>query len=163
MKDFKIYCDLDGVLCDFDRQFERLFKKKPREIEDKYGKGFFWSLINKKKEVYWESMPWMPDGKLLWEYIRPYAPDILSAPPRSGAEYAIRGKTSWVRREIGEVPIHIVFKKEKRHFAASSHVLIDDHEQNIIDWRESGGIGILHSDAGSTIASLKKIVEIQCR
>lgn len=157
MECLKIYCDLDGVLCDFDLQFVTLFRKRPKEIEDKYGKGFFWSLINKKKEKYWDSMPWTPDGKLLWEYLAPYHPEILSAPPRVGSQYAISGKTSWVRREIGEVPLHLVYKKEKRHFAASNHVLIDDHEQNIEDWKESGGIGILHKNAVSTIASLKEI------
>lgn len=158
MESIKIFCDLDGVLCDFDRQFVSLFKKSPEDIENKYGKGFFWSLINKKKESYWETMPWMPDGKELWKYISPFKPEILSAPPRTGSQFAIQGKTSWVRREIGNVPLHIVFKKEKRQFAAKNHILIDDHEQNIIDWNEAGGIGILHVNTDTTIEVLKGIL-----
>ena len=37
------------------------------------------------------------------------------------------------------------------------NVLIDDHAGNIREWEAAGGIGILHTDAASTINDLKKI------
>jgi hypothetical protein len=37
------------------------------------------------------------------------------------------------------------------------NVLIDDHKGNIRDWESAGGIGIVHTDAASTINDLKKI------
>jgi hypothetical protein len=36
-------------------------------------------------------------------------------------------------------------------------VLIDDYPKNITEWTAKGGIGILHTNASSTISQLKKI------
>jgi len=44
---YKIYCDMDGVLCDFDRRFEQFGGMSPKEFESKYGTKKFWELIDK--------------------------------------------------------------------------------------------------------------------
>jgi hypothetical protein len=56
----------------------------------------------------------------------------------------------------------IVFRQNKKNFAMDGrdkrpNVLIDDHKGNIRDWESAGGIGIVHTDAASTINDLKKI------
>jgi len=78
---YKIYCDMDGVLCDFDRRFEQFGGMGPKEYESKYGNKKFWELINNKVGAqFWAKMPWMPQGKQLWDYISKYNPILLSAP-----------------------------------------------------------------------------------
>jgi len=36
-KKYKIYCDMDGVLCDFDARFEYFGGMSPKAYEAKYG------------------------------------------------------------------------------------------------------------------------------
>ena len=43
---YQIYCDMDGVLTDFDKQFKELSGGvPPSEYEDRNGKDAFWALI----------------------------------------------------------------------------------------------------------------------
>ena len=56
------------------------------------------------------------------------------------------------------VPVKFGFKAQgKARFAGPNKILIDDREDNIAAWKAAGGIGILHTDAFSTIAKLKEI------
>ena len=47
---YKIFSDMDGVLTDFDKSFEKYSKGiPPREYEEKFGKDGFWKLIDDRK------------------------------------------------------------------------------------------------------------------
>jgi len=46
----------------------------------------------------------------------------------------------------------------KQNHAGKNRILIDDLESNINEWEAKGGIGILHKNAGETLAILKKIL-----
>ena len=56
-----IYCDMDGVICDFEKQFETLTNTPPSEFESKNGTKEFWNVIIKEKEEFWTNMPPMPE------------------------------------------------------------------------------------------------------
>ena len=43
---YKIFCDMDGVLTDFDARFRYFGNMDPRAYESKYGKEKFWDLID---------------------------------------------------------------------------------------------------------------------
>ena len=47
--------------------------------------------------------------------------------------------------------------KNKKEFAASHAILIDDKPENIEDWIGAQGIGILHKNTIETIKHLKNI------
>ena len=67
---YKIYCDMDGVLTDFDENFKSLNLKKlsPDQYKSKYGIEKFWDFIDiDNKLKFWTEMKWMPDGKELWD------------------------------------------------------------------------------------------------
>jgi hypothetical protein len=49
-------------------------------------------------------------------------------------------------------------KRLKRNFAAPDKIIIDDTEVVIDQWREAGGIGILHKDWPTTVAILQMYV-----
>ena len=152
---YTIYCDMDGVLCDFDKRFMEFSNGiPPSEYESKFGKKAFWELISKKGVGFWVGIPWMSDGKQLWDYIKPYNPSLLSAP--SSEESSRLGKRLWVRNNIPGTKLILRQAEQKQEFANPNAILIDDRTSNIQQWIDKGGIGILHTSADETIKQLKE-------
>jgi len=148
----KIYCDLDGVLVNFSEGYKELTGIDLNGVfrnDDK-----FWNPINDAGYNFWINLPWMSDGKKLWNYIKRYNPEILSAP--SNRDESRIGKCDWVKREIPGSHLILRTSKNKKEFACPHCILIDDLQTNIDSWTESGGIGILHTSAVDTIKQLKK-------
>ena len=154
---YKIFSDMDGVLTNFDKSFEKYSKGiPPREYEKKYGKEGFWELIDGQGKVgFWVGMPWMDDGKQYWDYIKNYDTELLSSPSRSSTSRL--GKRLWVRNNMPGVKLTLAQASKKQNYAAPNHILIDDRKSNIDQWISAGGIGILHTSANDTIQQLKKL------
>ena len=91
----QLYCDLDGVLADFNEGTQTLLGKYPDELSQ----SLLWSTVKKSKTFY-EDLPWMPEGKKLWENIKKYNPIILTGCPY-GYPSAIEQKLNWCLRELG--------------------------------------------------------------
>ena len=151
---YKIYVDMDGVLVDFDGGYEKLTGMTTREADEK-GPEFFWKPISKAGAKWWITLNWMPDGKQLWDYVKKYNPELLSAPSRE--EASKMGKRIWVKRELPGAKLILRSADKKQEFASPTSILIDDREKNIEQWEAAGGIGILHTDAASTIKKLKEL------
>jgi nicotinic acid mononucleotide adenylyltransferase/PAS domain-containing protein len=151
---YKIYVDMDGVIVDFDGGYEKLTGITTKEA-DKKGPEFFWKPISKAGAKWWITLKWMPDGKQLWDYVKKYNPELLSAPSREEASRL--GKRVWVKRELPGVKLILRSADKKQEFASPNSILIDDREKNIEQWKNAGGIGILHTDAASTIKKLKEL------
>ena len=156
-KKYKIYSDMDGVLVDFENRFKRFSGGiSPKDYEDKYGKEKFWNLIDKETGVrFWVGMPWMSDGKQLWDYIKEYNPTLLSSPSRSNSSRM--GKRIWRKRNLPSTKLVLAQAAKKQNYADPDSILIDDRASNVDQWIKAGGIGILHTDTASTIAKLKKL------
>ncbi len=75
------YCDMDGVLVNFDKGYFELTGKYPHEMKNK-DPQLFWEPISKVGKQFWEELEWMPDGEQLWNYIKIYNPTLLSSPSR---------------------------------------------------------------------------------
>jgi hypothetical protein len=170
----RIFCDLDGVLVDFDRGFAEIPENSdqllPSEYEEEHGKNSIWALIDKYGESYWSELYWKNDGRELWDYLEEYKPIILSSPSRS--QDSITGKTKWVRLNLGikQQPItkrtdqtpdsRLILMQQKHLFATGPNdILIDDTRSKIDKWVEAGGTGILHNDSTDTIKVLETILE----
>lgn len=150
---YKIYCDMDGVLVDFDKGYHEL---TGRDIRGEfYSDTHFWDPINAAGKKFWLDLEWMSDGKKLWHYIEKYKPKLLSAPSRSDDSRV--GKHEWVERELHGVPLLLRTAKHKKDFATPDSILIDDRIDNIEGWVGAGGIGIHHSSTDNTIKELKKL------
>lgn len=150
---YKIYCDIDGVLTDFERAYRELTGV---DLEGKHLNGkSFWAPINKAGVKFWSEMKWKEDGHELWDYIKKYKPKLLSAP--SSEDSSRVGKHEWVEKELYGVPLLLRSAKHKKDFAEPNAILIDDREDNIIGWIESGGVGILHTSTNDTIKQLKEL------
>jgi hypothetical protein len=151
---YKIFVDMDGVLVDFEDGYERLTGKN---IKGNHVKGDtdFWQPITDAGIKFWAGLKWMPDGKELWSYIKPYNPKILSAPSRE--ESSKIGKHVWVKNNISDTKLILRSAERKQELAEPNAILIDDREDNIQQWKDAGGIGILHTSANDTITQLKKL------
>ena len=147
------YCDLDGVLVDFNKGYYDLTGK---DISGSFHSDVdFWNPINAAGRKFWADLEWIKDGKKLWDYIKKYNPTILSAPSRQ-IESRV-GKHDWMRRELPGVRLILRSPETKREFANPNSILIDDRESNVIQWKESGGISILHTSAEDTIKQLQTL------
>ena len=154
---YTIYCDMDGVLSNFDSRFEQFSDNiPPKEYENSFGSKNFWDLIDKKVGIkFWAGMEWMSDGKTLWDYISKHNPIILSAP--SARPESKIGKRIWMKRNLPGAKLILAKRENKQNYADKSNILIDDRPDNIAEWESNGGIGILHTSAASTIKKLKEL------
>ena len=144
---------MDGVLVDFNKGYLKL---TGIDIGGQFlNDAKFWAPINKGGQAFWENLPWMPDGKKLWNYIKKNTPIILSAP--SNKDDSRIGKYKWVERELPGTHLILRSPEHKKEFASPESILIDDRESNIQDWISAGGIGILHISAVDTINQLKRM------
>jgi hypothetical protein len=150
---YKIFCDMDGVLVDFDEGYKKLTNKDIKGVfnNDKE----FWDPISKAGEAFWTELEWMSDGKQLWKYIEKYNPKLLSAPSRE--ESSKIGKRTWVKRNLPDVPLLLKAAKYKQEYASPDSILIDDRKDNIERWNAAGGIGIHHTSTADTIKQLQKL------
>lgn len=161
---YDIYCDLDQTLCDFEGRFEHFTgllpaewkKRAEREFGEQIAKERFWDIISHQiGKRFWAGMSWMPQGRELWDYIKPYNPIIITAP--SLHESSVEGKEMWVKEHLGDVDIIFSPAWEKKNYAGPNKILIDDSEQNISDWKSKNGIGLLYTgDTQNIIRQLKQ-------
>lgn len=148
---YQIYCDMDGVICDFVQRFEHFTGIGPEEYKekaiyqygDKIGTEKFWDVIDNQIGVrFWRGMSWMPEGKILWDFIKPYNPILLTSPSRH--QNSRDGKTLWVEDNLGDFHIEFKYSSYKHEFASPTSILIDDRESIITDWKSKNGIGFLY-------------------
>lgn len=176
---YKVYCDLDGVLCDFDSGVRKIFKGKGM---DDLKIGVAWAGITRANNFYGD-LPWTKDGKELWEAIQPLHPDILTGVPTSRKSSRVE-KAEWCARELGVTINHVDFAAPKRrhdvvhgalrkdmnivnvitcwsnnkHYKSGvGKVLIDDTEKLMAAWEAKGGIFILHKNTKNTLKQLHKL------
>jgi len=174
IKPYTIYCDMDGVLCNFDKGYEDLTgvstQKANEESKSSFWKRFRDSLEEKniKEKDFWANLEWQPGGKELWNYIQQYNPNILSAPSVNFSlpsdqqlspdhNEAIQGKKEWIAKNLSGVGEEIfVPAPQKASYANPKSILIDDMKKNTDAWRASSGKAIFHTTASETINTLKE-------
>jgi FMN phosphatase YigB (HAD superfamily) len=156
---YKIYCDMDGVLTDFEERFEHFSGMKPKEYESKNSTAAFWELIDVKVGLkFWSDMKFMPNGQQLWDFIKPYQPDLLTSPSRDNNSRL--GKNMWVRNHLTPHPkVIFSYSADKQRYAKSNTILIDDKKSNIEEWTASGGIAIrcVQGNVEQVIGQLKEL------
>lgn len=157
----RIYCDMDGVLCDFKKSAEKV-TGIPIEKWQYANKDEKWAPIKADKR-FWHTLPWMPGGRQLWNFISNFRPHILSAYVEESFDpNCIPGKTYWAKTNLGLSPgrIHLVKRVQKQNYAKVADqpaILIDDYEKNTRQFTERGGIGITHTSTSNTLNQLKKL------
>ena len=168
LEGIKLFLDMDGVLTDFTAACEKIggnmmfWYSTDREL--------FWKKITSAGIEFWSEMSWMPGGQELHGFLRSsgLCPTILSALPGPERKKALinarEGKIKWIRKELGpsyaEAAI-LCYRPEKALQSGFSKVLIDDNSENIREWEEAGGIGILHKNTSRTIRCFTKVLKVE--
>lgn len=156
-KGYTIYCDLDGVLCDFEGAFKELSNGVAfRSYISQHGDAAAWKVISDTGYKFWATLGWTKDGKELWRAIKKYKPIILSAPSQD--PLSIVGKRMWVKKHLGTVKAIYVPAKRKQEYANKHSILIDDYERNISQWETKGGIAIHHTTTSTTLKKLNPYI-----
>ncbi len=157
-KHYKLFLDLDGVIADFDSGVYSIFGKFPKNLHV----PFMWSRLAKTPDFY-NTLPWMIDGRILWNGLKDFDPVILTGIPRG--KWAIPQKIAWCARELGrEYKIITCFTREKPERAGEIceegliPVLIDDRDKIQKEWQEMGGIFIQHYSASESLEAVNALL-----
>ena len=128
-----LYCDLDGVLADFEAGVKERMKKYPHELN----RNHMWITLRKTPKFY-ANLPWMPEGKALWAAIKDYNPVILTGCPRGG--WSEDDKRAWCARELGpEIKVITCKTDDKPLYCGEGDILIDDRDVIKDEWIAKGG------------------------
>ena len=152
MSEALLFCDLDGVLADFEKGVQRLFpgdkQKTARSL---------WPRI-KRAPAFFENLEWTKDGKILWDNIKDFEPIIMTGVPPGS--WAREQKMNWLDREIGSVRVTFCRSRDKSIYKPESTptaILIDDRNFLREQWENSGGIFVHHTSTLDTVRQLQLI------
>jgi len=175
---YQIYCDMDGVLVDLvgavleTAQQDATDETLRKGVEKIIGIDWKWTEKNPKYQKsldyindmvsenidLWAGLPPTTDKDVLWDFISPYDPYVLSHP---WDEASADGKVLWIQEHLTPQPKDIYLTGDKHKYALNEdgapNLLIDDFEKYINPWRQAGGIAIHHTSAEDTIQQLKEI------
>jgi len=171
---YQIYCDMDGVLTDFEKRFVTLLQQegpkyyskatiaqvtRPKHFDKLEGTEEFWKFIDQYIGMeFWSEMEWMPNGRELWNFIQPYGPKLLTSPSEDNTSRL--GKRLWVKENLVPAPeVLFRFGDAKSDFANENAILIDDKPSNLAAFSAKGGIAIEVKDGEiqSVISKLKQL------
>jgi 5'(3')-deoxyribonucleotidase len=171
---YQIYCDMDGVLTDFENRFVEMLRQegpkyyskevinqvtRPKHFEKLEGETEFWNFIDNHLGLeFWSGMNWMPNGRQLWSFIQPYNPIILTSPSRQNTSRL--GKRMWVKENLVPAPpVEFRFGASKSDFANKKAILIDDRPSNLSAFASKGGIALEVKD-GEIQSVINKLKEL---
>jgi hypothetical protein len=156
-----IYLDMDGVIADFTKRYKELYRMEPREAEKKkeFDK-FFNEFIATGQFAKLDLMPGAMDGLTFLRKHLTVPTQILSSTANE-ARYEDISNQKLIWLQTHGITFSANFVPGKRHkykFAGPDKIIIDDTQSVIDQWKEAGGIGILHKDWPSTLAILRQYV-----
>mmetsp|Transcript_10317 Transcript_10317/g.15352 ORF Transcript_10317/g.15352 Transcript_10317/m.15352 type:complete len:262 (+) Transcript_10317:243-1028(+) len=126
---YKIFCDLDGVLVDFEAGVKKICNGKgPDDIPNQ---SYMWGAIA-RTPLFYQNLPWTKDGKQLWNAIKHTMPDILTGVPRS--KNSRLEKAIWCQRELiedgGDLVVNHVDMAGKKK---SHEVVLGRKRENVVN------------------------------
>ena len=159
-----IYLDMDGVLCDFDKQYIKVNGVPPSlKSRDKKEHDEKWlNFINSKS---FEKLDYYPGAKTLLKAISIIDDDpnvnveILSSAGGALHYDEVKAqKVKWLKDHNIPYKVNIVkHRSKKREYANTNTILIYDTDDVIAGFNSAGGREILHKNVIKTIEQLMKV------
>ena len=133
-----IYCDMDGVLSNFNARYETMFKKKPSEV-----------ARNGKEGEYSKSWNTFIDSRQ------------FSTGGFDRHNNVMIQKRIWLEnRGINWPFVFVPGRRFKAGYADKYSLMIDDTFDVIESFQKNGGAAIHHKDAKTTIEQIKQWMEV---
>lgn len=162
----EIYCDLDGVLAEFDNRFIRKMGILPDNAFAAMGDDSVWEKLHEIDPKFFISLEPIRESHYLQQALKEYHKMgmkimLLTAYPGQYPDWA-RQKQEWVRKYIGNYPtITVPGARAKKSYSGPYNILIDDYHRTIREWNQVGGKGIYHqhNKYSNTINLLNSAVE----
>ena len=148
---------MDGVIADFSKRYKEKFRVTPEETRNnKEFNSYFDKFISDGE---FSTLDLMPDATELLNFVSEIdtPKEILSSTARPQNHGMIAPqKQMWLNKHNIHYKANFVPGKSLKYkYATPNSIIIDDTKSVIDDWNKAGGVGILHTDAVSTIAILK--------
>jgi 5'(3')-deoxyribonucleotidase len=157
----KIYLDMDGVLCNFERRYFERYNELPGSMRDRKDFSVHWDDFVQTKQF--ETLDWWPEADVLLNFIKSLENvevEILSS--SGGKKYhdeVTEQKVRWLCEKGLPFKANIVAgRKTKAEYATPDTILIDDTYDVIQAFIAAGGIGIHHKEIGNTLLMLEKVL-----
>lgn len=150
MKNLTLYCDLDGVLANFDKQLKLALKMIGKdENASKSQKWKAVSYYNKYHGKFFQTLEKMDKADMLMDFLLKNFNnvEILTASGSTPSDVKAQ-KRKWYTETFGNgIKVNVVGSGlEKAAFAHESAILLDDTEKNITAFKNAGGIGVLYDE-----------------
>mmetsp|Transcript_3620 Transcript_3620/g.6930 ORF Transcript_3620/g.6930 Transcript_3620/m.6930 type:complete len:875 (+) Transcript_3620:294-2918(+) len=149
-----VFCDLDGVLADFDKGVSGLMSKHTGG-----GRNHMWDTIGRTTSFF-DTLPKMENADLLWSCLVDNSAievAILTGCPKVQTTRFAQEKRRWCEIHLGTVQVLTCLKNEKCKWSGPGHVLIDDDDDLREAWENRGGIFIHHQGIHSTLNKLQAL------
>ncbi|CAJ1389814.1 unnamed protein product [Effrenium voratum] len=168
----QVYCDLDGVLADFNKGCLALFpeggciaEKIPTHTVTRLSyeeESEMWRRVESKSDFFL-SLDWTSDGQELWRWIDwnvvPPAAVLTGLPLGRAGQMAAKQKEQWCLQRLGaHVSVFCCGTRNKQKFSGPNCVLIDDRNDLREAWEARGGVFIHHTSAAESIRQLKEVL-----
>lgn len=144
--------DLDGLLADFHYGFLRMIRREdlildyPKGVHDLpevlgITDGQFWDLVPRE---FFLTLKMMDDAPALLELIRQYDPNFhICSSPGTNKPWVVAEKVHWVHKHIDPNFNRFLITKHKPIAANPRNILLDDWDQNCIEFRRAGGQAVI--------------------
>ena len=169
------YFDMDGVLADFDSSAPKNSQALNHPSEsmsdtEKQAKRQFWQTIEQNKN-FWRDIPLFPGIKDVLESAKSKG-ELFVLTKTPGAKHFIGGqdyvdfvtkeKIDWILKNMPEFfdEKHIIVcdgKKGALIKPTENDILIDDRAENITEWEQHNGRGILFDEISRVIKEINKL------
>jgi len=150
-----LYLDMDGVLCDFNTEYERLQPILPDS------KKFSHAVLDHRIFENLRSLPDTLDLLLHVATLSKVNVEVLTSVGTFNEDQGYQAKMqkrSWLdKMNIPHKANFVRSKEEKAKYANENTILIDDSEGCINPFVAAGGFGILHTSTQQTIIELNEI------
>ena len=125
---YKIFCDLDGVLADFEKGVFTLTDKYPKDLK----LSVMWTKVLNDNNFF-SKLEWMEKGEELWNFIVNLTkelsldkPTILTGMPRECKNKVTKDKKEWCSQKLGNYETIVCKTVDKHKYSDKGHILIDD-------------------------------------
>lgn len=157
---WQVYCDLDGVLADFDRGVVERTGNQPKGFSRR--RKMWRRLAPPRTKEFFAKLDWMQGGTDLWKYLEPLSPAILTGSP--SGDWAGPQKVRWCQKnlQLSANRVLVVDPCDKALFSHPGAILVDDRAEYRADWEARGGIFVHFKEATESIAMVKQALQKLC-